>query len=96
MTYEHQRENACPKKLIIAMPLRRAGSVRQNSASQSLCARKIADISFVSAIFDADREHPRELRSDRCSNSRRALSFRPFQKIAGWSILRVSTQKRFQ
>jgi len=31
--------------------LRRAGSVRQNSASQSLYARKMADIRFVSATL---------------------------------------------
>jgi len=37
--------------LIIAMPFNRAGSVRQNSASQSLYARKIVDISGVSATL---------------------------------------------
>ena len=35
----------------MAMPLSRAGSRRQNSASQSLYARKIADISGVSATL---------------------------------------------
>ena len=34
----------------MAMPLSRAGSVRQNSASQSLYARKIADMSAPSAM----------------------------------------------